>query len=172
MGRLSVCSAVCPLCVGLVPVQPEWWHSFGGDKPGLTSELRDSGQGSEPQSLGFLICEAGRRRPPLQATGLFGLTMCSASAQEQRQVTAEPHDHGLGWEQQMAATAVSSCRPLEPACLARGHPEFLEGPPSPPWGKPCFVGGHFCGAQGTCGSPLWVPVPLTASCQVSARAAA
>lgn len=66
------------------------------DKPGLTSELGDYGQGSEPQSLGFLICEAARRRPPLQVMGLFSLTMCSASAEEQWQVAAESHDHDPG----------------------------------------------------------------------------
>ena len=66
------------------------------DTPGLTSELGDYGQGSEPQSLGFLICEAGRRRPPLQVMGLFSLTMCSASAEEQWQVAAESHDHDPG----------------------------------------------------------------------------
>lgn len=76
LGRLSVCSAVCPLHVGLVPAQQSGGTALEWDKPGLTSELGDYGQGSEPQSLGFLICEAGRRWPPLQVMGLFSLTKC------------------------------------------------------------------------------------------------
>ena len=153
------------------------WHSQSGgtalqwDKPGLTLELGDSGQGSEPQSLGFLICEAGRRWPPTQETGLFGLTMCSASAKSSSRSPLSP----------MTMTQVESSRQWPPQSPAAG-----------PWSQPARPGGtlSFWGAHALRhgGSPasqeatsvgLRGPAvttvgayPPTASCQVSPGAAA
>lgn len=124
------------------------------DEPGPTSELGRHAQGSEPRSLGFLICET-RRRLTASLTGVGTLqpdNVRMVSAKGQRRVTAKSHDCDLDREQQRVATRHSPapgpwCQPAHP----RGHPGYLASLPSRPLGKPCFAGSHFHGNQGTRG---------------------
>lgn len=99
------------------------------DEPGPTSELGRHAQGSEPRSLGFLICET-RRRLTASLTGVGTLqpdNVRMVSAKGQRRVTAKSHDCDLDREQQRVATRHSPAP--GPACASSGAP-WVSGEPA------------------------------------------
>lgn len=128
------------------------------DEPVPTSELGDHAQGSEPQSLGFLICET-RRRLTASLTGVGTLqpdNVRMVSAKGQRRVTAKSHDCDLDREQQSGHQTLSSSGALVPACASSGAPWVSGEPALSATGEALLCRKPFLRQSGDPWSALWM----------------